>query len=112
MQAKQDRKQQFLALRSILGDGLLIDLAGLPSVSAGSTQVLPPAAVDRIQLIGRVVWCLMGSYNDEGVRRWFGRRRPQLQGKSPAEHLGNDWSANSPAAKQVLALAEALTGPN
>lgn len=112
LQAKLDRRREVLALRSILGDGLLDDLAGLHATSAGSTQALPPAAADRIQLIGQAVWCLMGSYSDEGIRRWFGRRRPQLRGKSPAEHLGNDWSANSPAAKRVLALAAALIGPN
>lgn len=112
LQAKPDRRLEFLALRSILGDELLGDLAGLSSMLPGSTQALPPAAAARIQLIGQIVWCLMGTYSNEGIRRWFGRRRPQLQGKSPAESLGNDWSATSPAAKRVLALAEEVTGPS
>ena len=98
-------------LRSILGDWMLGELIGPPSASVpkGSTPTMPPEMACRIQLIGEVVWCLLGAYDDEGIRRWFGRRCPQLNGRSPAEHLGTDWVADSPAAKRILDLAKELT---
>ncbi len=111
-QAKLNVRREFLALRSILGDELLGNLVGLPSVSSGSTEAPPPAPANLIKLIGQVVWCLKGAYDDEGIKRWFSRRRPQLEGKSPAEHLGDAWQADSPTARRVLALAQALTSSN
>ncbi len=97
-------------LRSILGDRMLGELVGLPTAAFeemdGST--LPPEVADRITHVGQVVWCLMGTYDDEGIRRWYERRRPQLRGKSPAEHLGPDWLADSLLAKRVLDLAKVL----
>jgi len=100
-------------LRSILGDWMLGELVGLPSASIASTDIttLRPEVAGRIELIGQVVWCLLGAYDEEGIRRWFGRRRPQLKGQSPAEHLGFDWLANSPSAKRILELARELASP-
>ena len=91
LQTKLDIRREFLALRSTLGDELLGNLVGPSSVSLGSTNALPPARASRINLIGQIVWCLKGTYDDEGIKRWFSRRRPQLEGKSPAEQLGDDW---------------------
>lgn len=110
LQAKLEVRSEFLALRSILGDDILGSLVRAPSESPGSGEGPPPAPASRVMLIRQIVWCLRGTYDDEGIKRWFCRRRPQLQGKSPAEHLGDDWQANSPAAMRVLALAAELTG--
>jgi hypothetical protein len=112
LQEKLDVSREFLALRAILGDEILGSLVGVPSVSPGSVEGPPPAPARRIMLIGQIVWCLKGAYDDEGIKRWFCRRRPQLQGKSPAEHLGDDWQADSPAATRALALAANLAGTN
>jgi len=97
-------------LRAILGDWILGELVGVPAemLAAFDRTRHHPATVARIDLVGQVVWCLLGTYDDEGIRRWFGRCRPQLQGKSPAEHLGDDWLADSLAAKRVLDLAKGL----
>ena len=94
-------------LRSILGDWMLGELVGLPTTSVATIDIakLRPEVSERIELIGQVVWCLLGAYDENGIRRWFGRRRPQLQGQSPAEHLGFDWLANSSSAKRILELA-------
>jgi hypothetical protein len=98
-------------LRVLLGDSILGELVGLPlpSIARTSAATMTPEVVGRIGLIGQVVWCLQGTYDDEGIRRWFGRHRPQLKGASPIEHLGTDWLASSPSAKQVLDLARELT---
>ena len=100
-------------LRSILGDWMLGELVGLPTTSVATTDItkLRPEVSARIELIGQVVWCLLGAYDEEGIRRWFGRRRPQLKGQSPAEHLGFDWLANSPPATRILELARELAPP-
>jgi hypothetical protein len=111
LQAKLDIRREFLALRSILGDELLGNLVGPPSVSLGSTEGPPSASASRIKLIGKIVWCLKGTYDDQSIKRRFSRRRPQLEGKSPAERLGDDWHANSPAALRALGLAEELAKP-
>lgn len=97
-------------LRSILGDRILGDLVGVPAemLAACERTTQRPATVARIDMVGQVVWYLKGTYDDEGIRRWFGRCRPQLRGKSPAEHLGGDWLADSRAATKVLDLAKGL----
>ena len=97
-------------LRAILGDRVLAELVGTPAemLAASERMSQHPATVARIDLVGQVVWCLLGTYDDEGIRRWFGRCRSQLQGKSPAEHLGDDWLADSLAAKRVLDSAKGL----
>lgn len=56
-------------LRSILGDRLLAELVGLPSASlaAVSLTTVSPDVAGRIKQIGQVVWCLLGTYYNEGV---------------------------------------------
>jgi len=100
-------------LRLILGDLMLGQLVGLPSELAAkvSTASSPSAIADRIEVIGQIVWCLMGTYDAEGIRRWFCRRRPQLKGRTPADLLAPGWAANSPSAKRILDLAKELISP-
>lgn len=97
-------------LRLILGDRMLDQLVGRPSKSAAmaSTASSLPEAAGRIELIGQIVWCLMGTYDAEGIRRWFGRRRSQLKGRTPADLLAPGWVADSPSAKRILELAKEL----
>jgi hypothetical protein len=58
-------------LRLILGDRMLDQLVGLPSKPAAmaSTASSLPEADGRFELIGQIVWCLMGTYDAEGIRR-------------------------------------------
>ncbi len=97
-------------LRLILGDRMLGRLVGLPSKSAATASAASSLseAASRIELIGQIVWCLMGTYDAEGIRRWFGRRRPQLEGRTPADLLAPGWVADSPSAKRILELAKEL----
>jgi hypothetical protein len=61
-------------------------------------------------LIDEIVWHLRGTYDDEGVRRWFKRPRPQLEGKCPVDALGKHWNPDSDSTRQVLDLARGLSG--
>lgn len=97
-------------LRLILGNRMVDQLVGLPSKSAAmaSTASSLPEAAGRIELIGQIVWCLMGTYDAQGIRRWFGRRRSQLKGRTPADLLAPGWVADSTSAKRILELAKEL----
>jgi hypothetical protein len=62
----------------------------------------------RLHFLARVVAELKGAYNDIGVRRWFGRKRTALRGKSPAQILNGDWIPENRNAQKVLDLARSL----
>jgi hypothetical protein len=98
-------------LRTILGDSILGGLVGVPpaAIVKFSKGSIKPEMVGRVKHIGQEVWCLLGTYDNEGIRRWFRRQRPQLKGKSPAECLQDGWQGDSADAMRVLALAEQLT---
>jgi hypothetical protein len=100
--------------RDVLGDELLAEMldvseSSLRRYSAG-TRPTPDAVAWRLHAIGRITSALAGSYNDYGIRRWFGRPREQLGGASPLELLAGDWSPDDVEAKQVTDLADALLG--
>lgn len=95
------------ALVEVLGEELLSRLVGLPAVPI-SQAAADSQAAERLAWIGRVVWHLQGTYNNSGMRRWFGRARAQLEGRSPVQALGQDWKADDASAMAVMRLAEAL----
>lgn len=98
------------SLLVILGTEIVGDLIRVPprSVATLSLSNVTPDLAGRIELIGQVVWCLLGTYDNNGMRHWFYRRRSQLSGYSPSQYLGTDWFADSPSAIKVLNLARAL----
>ena len=92
-------------------------LAALVSTSAMSIRRYAAAerrpsdnVAGRIHWLALVVSDLAGAYNAFGIRRWFDRRRAQLDGRSPREFLGADWDPAGAAAERVGALAAALAG--
>ncbi len=93
----------------------LEDLARLVTVSPASlrryasrSRPTPDAVAARLHFLARVVAELRGAYNDIGVRRWFGRKRTALRGKSPAQILKCDWSTEDRGPQRVLDLARSL----
>ena len=92
-------------LEIILQEELLFDLTGksLTDMTNHSQRYSK-----EIHFLYEVVDCLRGSYNDEGIRRWFQRGRSQLEGKSPLEYLGSDWNPDEEEARHVLELAKYL----
>jgi uncharacterized protein (DUF2384 family) len=72
---------------------------------AMETRVAPDAVAERVHFVARLVAVLRGSFNEFGIRRWFERPHPSLDGRAPASLLG----AFDPAdANPQAALAAAL----
>lgn len=71
---------------------------------AGSENT-PADIVGRLDYLRRLLYDLGRSYNESGMRRWFWRHRPALDGKCPGALLSGDWDPNGAAAQQVRLLA-------
>ncbi len=78
---------------------------------AAGTRGAPDIIAARIHWLALVSADLAGAYNSFGIRRWFGRPRSQLDGRSPHQVLGRSWDPDGPAAERVRRLASALAGP-
>jgi hypothetical protein len=74
--------------RQVLGDELLAGLLGISESSlrryAGGERATPDEVAWRLHGIARMLAGLLGSFNEYGVRRWFGRPVVQLGGEPPA----------------------------
>ena len=77
---------------------------------AGRRDV-PDTVAERAHWLALVVADLGGTYNQIGVRRWFERPRAQLDGRSPREALGVNWTPDGAPATSIQDLAAALVGP-
>ena len=90
-------------------------LAGLLNISVSSLRRYlsserdtPDEIAARLHHLALIVGDLSGAYNEVGVRRWFGRPRTALDGKTPASILTGDWDPDADAPQQVRALARSL----
>lgn len=100
----------------VLADRLGIDLlAGLVGIARASARryltgerATPDAVAARLHWIALIVGDLAGSYNEFGIRRWFMRRRSQLDGNAPADVLAGEWSPDGAGPRAVRALATSL----
>jgi hypothetical protein len=101
-------------LLSVFDRDELAALVGTSSVSLGrylaGSRAWPDHVAARIHWLAIVVSDLQGAYNRFGVRRWFDRKRVQLDGRSPREALGEGWDPASPGAERVRRLAATLAG--
>jgi hypothetical protein len=70
---------------------------------------MPEAVATRAHFLATVVGELAGAYNDIGIRRWFERRRSQLDGRAPAEILAGEWDPDDSGPERVKELARALS---
>jgi hypothetical protein len=91
------------------------DLAVLLGVSVSSLKRYqsgerdtPDAVAARLHFLALVVGDLAGSYNDTGIRRWFQRKRTQLDGRSPAALLKREWDPDDEGPRRVRELARNL----
>lgn len=91
------------------------DLAALLEVSASSLKryqsgerATPDAIAARLHFLALIVGDLAGSYNDIGIRRWFHRKRAQLDGRAPAAFLNGDWDPDDEGPSRVRQLARDL----
>lgn len=89
-------------LETVLQEELITDLT---SKSPADMRNDLQDCSKEIYFLYEMVDYLKGSYNDEGIRRWFQRERSQLGGKSPLQYLGSGWNPDEENAKRVLELA-------
>lgn len=104
--------QEWRVLQDVLGLDLLARLLRISQSSArrysSGSRGTPDAVAARLHLLAFVVGDLAGAYNDIGVRRWFDRKRRQLDGNTPAQMLGNAWSPDDDGPRRVQRLSNAL----
>jgi hypothetical protein len=99
-------------LSVVLGLELLSQLSGASTSSirryAAEERTAPDDVAARIHHLARINAHLAGGYNDFGIRRWYTRRRVQLDGMAPAEILSGAWDPEADGPQRALRLAEAL----
>ena len=86
---------------------LQVSMSSLKRYQSGERSTPDPIAA-RLHFLALVVGDLAGSYNDIGVRRWFQRKRTQLDGRAPAQLLTGEWDPDEPGPRRVRELAREL----
>jgi hypothetical protein len=84
-----------------------VSVSSLKRYQAGDRDTPDPIAA-RLHFLALLVSDLAGSYNTSGVRRWFQRKRTQLDGRAPAAFLKGDWDPDDDAPVRVRQLAREL----
>lgn len=72
---------------------------------AAGTRSVPDMVAQRVHFLAQLVAILRGSFNEFGIRRWFERPHPTLEGRAPASLLG---AADPAEAGPQATLAAAL----
>ncbi len=106
-------RTEWPALSRSLGLDLLSRLLGISHSSArrylSGARMTPDEIAARLHFLALVAGDLAGAYNEIGVRRWFDRKRSALGGKTPAEVMTGDWSAEDDGPERIRELAAALS---
>lgn len=94
-----------------LAELLVVSPESLCRYARGARKA-PSLVADRLHWLTLVVGDLNGTYNEFGVRRWFGRPRAALGGVSPQQMLlaSAEWRPDSVGAREVERLAIPLFG--
>jgi uncharacterized protein (DUF2384 family) len=75
---------------------------------ASEARVTPDPVAERIHYLAQLVAILRGSFNEFGIRRWFERPHPALQGSAPIVLLGGEYDPADPGPRAVLDVALGL----
>lgn len=102
--------EQIHAVHHILSPDLQIRILGFEPGGV-DPQGIGPRDGHRITVLAAIIFSLAGSYDADGINRWFCRNRTQLGGRAPADILQGDWCIDSNGVRNVLGLAIALAGP-
>ena len=86
---------------------LAVSLSSLGRYQSGGRDT-PDSIAARLHFLALVIGDLAGSYNDIGVRRWFGRKRTALGGRTPAQLLTGEWDPEDAGPARVRELAREL----
>lgn len=102
------------SLIDLFGAEQLTGLVGVSMASlrryAGGSRPTPDAVAARLHFLAQVTADLRGAYSEVGVRRWFERKRTQLDGLAPRDILKGDWDPEATGPQEVRALARSLAG--
>jgi uncharacterized protein (DUF2384 family) len=103
---------EIASLLAIFGYGELERLSGASEGSlrryAAEARVTPDPVARRVHFLATIVAILRGSFNEFGIRRWFERPHPALDGTPPAELLTVGVEPDDERGQTVLAAALAL----
>jgi hypothetical protein len=97
----------------VLGDALFAQLLGVPAGQLSryaSGAAVPTEVARRLATVAAIVEDLAGSYNDDGIRRWFTRPRKTLSGLTPLQLLSGGFDTGSDGVARVRQLAANLVG--
>jgi hypothetical protein len=84
-----------------------VSLSSLNRYQSGERDT-PDSIAARLHFLALVISDLAGSYNEVGIRRWFGRKRSALAGRAPAQLLTGEWDPEDPGPARVRELAREL----
>jgi len=84
-----------------------VSLSSLKRYQSGERET-PDLVAARLHFLALVVGDLSGSYNEVGIRRWFERKRTQLDGRTPASLLKRNWDPDEEGPQRVRELARSL----
>jgi hypothetical protein len=90
-----------------LGEIVRVSGSSVRRYAAGERRTPEDVAV-RVHFIALVVGDLSGTYNEYGIRRWFKRPRSVLEGRAPADLLGEGWDPDGEGPRKVRDLARSL----
>lgn len=107
-------ESEWKPMREALGDELLSKLLGVSATSlrryADGDRTTPDPVAARLHALAMITSDLAGGYNEIGMRRWFLRPRPQLDGLAPAELMAGGFDPDSESVERVRDLAAWLVG--
>src|SRR5262245_7802192 len=112
LEASPVAKHEWPAVSRVLDPDLLAPLLGI-SVSSlrrylSGERETPDDVAARLHHVALIVGDLAGAYNEVGIRRWFGRKRSALGGKTPAALLAAVWNPDDSGPQKVRELARSL----
>ncbi len=100
------------SLLAIFGYADLEDLTGASEGSlrryAAEARITPDPIARRVHFLATIVAILRGSFNEFGIRRWFERPHPALDGVPPRDVLAAGAEPDDEGGQAVLAAALAL----
>jgi hypothetical protein len=99
-------------LTRVLGIDILERLLGISAASirryTRTTRTTPDDVAARLHWLALIVGDLSSAYNEIGMRQWFGRKRVQLDGRTPGQLLTGRWKPDDQGPQRVRHLAHAL----
>jgi hypothetical protein len=100
---------EWAPMLDLFGADVLASLVGVSPASvqryATGTRATPDDVAERLHFLALLVAELAASFNEIGVRRWFHRPLPQIDGDSPSERLRGDWSPHDSHVDTLMDVA-------